>query len=380
MVPADHHVTDRVEESLRFLRDKTLENVAKARIAADAAGLNLVVQMPEFSTANPNAIIDNTDPRKIRRWADIMFYGLSPCGGTSPRGTTGTTGPHLTSITAARAFWDWVVTAETTVTNPPYLTVPGGTTTVYQTFTTTPATYFPTTTNYGGILNGTAVAGFALSNPPGSVASTTATTALDHTTTYTATGVNTLGYTTTLVGITTIQQNQTNTTFNYPPQLTVPNYTHGNDILYKVNEVQFAVEQYNGTQLNYITNVFVTTALGITTTVTDNVFVTQLVAALVDVAFVVGEVDVIGYSAKRVPPPPDVSDEPPEFKEVPKEMYVDYDGTAWSCLARLKIGDFNVDPWAKIVDDNASYQLFLANFYYVKSGDNSNCRACPRRD
>jgi radical SAM protein with 4Fe4S-binding SPASM domain len=94
-VGADHHSTSRVEQSIRFHRDRTLAALKEAIRIAQENQLWLLEKFPKFSELNPNAGNDGTDPRKLRRWADLMFFGANPCGGESSGGVlqTGTVGP-----------------------------------------------------------------------------------------------------------------------------------------------------------------------------------------------------------------------------------------------------------------------------------------------
>lgn len=189
---ADHHTTNRVEQSVRFHRDRTMAALAEGVRIAQANGLWLESRLPKFSDENPNAGTDGSDPRGIRRWADVMFFGENPCGGGTGdlTGTTETaTGPSLENTTAIAA-------------DP----------------------------------------GVAMPNP-------------------------------------------------------------------------FALAE----------------------------------------------------GGKVVP------------TEVAKEVYVDYDGKVWSCLARHQIGDINSGDWNSIIDQNTSYQEFLANWHYGNSMENHDCKSCPRR-
>jgi radical SAM protein with 4Fe4S-binding SPASM domain len=89
LIGADHHSTDRVNESVRFHRDRTLSAVSEASIIAQKHGIWFMSQLPEFSTLNPNAGVDGSDPRGLRRWGDLIFFGANPCGGTNPGDGTG---------------------------------------------------------------------------------------------------------------------------------------------------------------------------------------------------------------------------------------------------------------------------------------------------
>lgn len=81
MVGADHHVTSRADQSIRFLKDKTLQRIDEARAIAEKEGVWFMANPPEFSTENPNAISDGSDRLKIRRYSDFLM-GANPCGGT----------------------------------------------------------------------------------------------------------------------------------------------------------------------------------------------------------------------------------------------------------------------------------------------------------
>ena len=182
---ADHHATARVDESVRFMKDATEKALAEAVVIAQREGLWLISNLPAFSAANPNAITDGTDPRKLRRWADLQFFGSVPCGGTN----------GLTTIFATSAL--------------------------------------------GARLEG----------------------------------------------------------FNMP--------------------------------------------------------------------------DLAGAPVIRV--------NPIEYVTAPREVYVDYDGRVWSCLARHEIGDIAKGTWESIIEQNPDYQEFLANWFYGVSARNGVCSSCPRR-
>lgn len=192
LVGADHHATDRATQSVRFYKDRTLAALDEAVKIAQREGLWLMSRLPAFSELNPNAGEDGSDPRRLRRWADMMFFGANPCGGVT----------DTTDVTASL-----------------------------------------------GLDTATAV-------DPG------------------------------------------------PPQ--APRF------------------------------------MGI----------------------------------------PAYEPEPGEEREVvttTKELYVDYDGTVWSCLARHEIGDVRTGTWASIVEENQAYQEWLANWHYGTSNSNPTCKSCPRR-
>lgn len=93
LVGADHHATSRVDQSVRFHKDRTMAALREAVDIAQRKRLWLMSRLPAFSELNPNAGSDGSDPRKLRRWADMMFYGDNPCepGGSEP-GTSGSGG------------------------------------------------------------------------------------------------------------------------------------------------------------------------------------------------------------------------------------------------------------------------------------------------
>ena len=70
---------------------------------------------------------------------------------------------------------------------------------------------------------------------------------------------------------------------------------------------------------------------------------------------------------------------PIEYVTAPREVYVDYDGRVWSCLARHEIGDIAKGTWESIIEQNPDYQEFLANWFYGVSARNGVCSSCPRR-
>lgn len=76
---ADHHVTDRISKSLRFARDKTTAAIDRAREIAQEAGIWFLAKLPPFSDMNPNAAVDGTDPRGIRRFGDLLLGDTLPC-------------------------------------------------------------------------------------------------------------------------------------------------------------------------------------------------------------------------------------------------------------------------------------------------------------
>lgn len=70
---ADHHVSDRIAKSLRFAKDVTTEAIDKARREAERLGLWFVAMLNPFSQVNPNAAVDGSDPRGIRRFSDLLL-------------------------------------------------------------------------------------------------------------------------------------------------------------------------------------------------------------------------------------------------------------------------------------------------------------------
>lgn len=79
LVGADHHVTDRVQTSLRFAKDATEAAIAEAREVAQANGVWFVAQLHPFSDVNPNAATDDSDPRGVRRFGDLLAGDFIPC-------------------------------------------------------------------------------------------------------------------------------------------------------------------------------------------------------------------------------------------------------------------------------------------------------------
>lgn len=71
--------------------------------------------------------------------------------------------------------------------------------------------------------------------------------------------------------------------------------------------------------------------------------------------------------------------EPSEPRIAPREVYIDWTGEVWSCLARHRIGNIAEGDWQSIVEQNRWYQGFLAKWAEGKSGENDVCRSCPRR-
>lgn len=79
LTAADHHVTDRIAKSLRFARDKTTEAIEHARDIAQRHGLWFIAKLPPFSEVNPNAAVDGSDPRGIRRFGDVLLGDVVVC-------------------------------------------------------------------------------------------------------------------------------------------------------------------------------------------------------------------------------------------------------------------------------------------------------------
>jgi MoaA/NifB/PqqE/SkfB family radical SAM enzyme len=101
MVGADHHVTSRVNQSIRFFRDRTLRMVDEARTIAEKEGIWFIAQLPTFSDLNPNAGEDGTDLKGWRRYTDFLM-SANPCGGIGTATTTaiinsGSGSPGLTT-------------------------------------------------------------------------------------------------------------------------------------------------------------------------------------------------------------------------------------------------------------------------------------------
>jgi len=75
LAPADHHVTSRIDESLRFFRDRTLRAIDAARAIAEREGLWFMATPPQFSVLNANAGEDDTGTSRWRRYTD--FSGMT---------------------------------------------------------------------------------------------------------------------------------------------------------------------------------------------------------------------------------------------------------------------------------------------------------------
>lgn len=75
LAPADHHVTSRIDESLRFFRDRTLRAIDAARVIAEREGLWFMATPPVFSALNANAGEDDTGSSRWRRYTD--FSGMT---------------------------------------------------------------------------------------------------------------------------------------------------------------------------------------------------------------------------------------------------------------------------------------------------------------
>lgn len=68
-----------------------------------------------------------------------------------------------------------------------------------------------------------------------------------------------------------------------------------------------------------------------------------------------------------------------EIAIAPRELYVDHTGQIWSCLARHVIGDVKQQGWKEIVEENNTYQDWLANWHRGRPNDNGTCMTCPRK-
>lgn len=79
------------------------------------------------------------------------------------------------------------------------------------------------------------------------------------------------------------------------------------------------------------------------------------------------------------PPQKQTTSEPFECLQAPREVYIDWTGDVWACLARHRIGRIAEGGWSEIIEENSWYQGFLAKWAEGRSGENDVCRSCPRR-
>lgn len=309
VVGADHHATSRVNKSIRFAKDRTLAAVDKARAIAEKNGLYLLAQLPKFSELNPNATTDGSDPRALRRWADLMFYGDNPCGGSDSCLVVGsmvlTRGGNFTKVEDLRINDELITrTAAGEYILEPIKAV---TTSIQQTLKIVHeagefecSLTHPVPVPGGRIVLAKDLRGdgelLDLTGAPSKILSIE----------------------------------------DQGEQLVVLIEMAGPHRLYFAGGAWHHNKQ---------------TSPGDTGP---------------------GPVGSPNFAAAP-------EDEEIEYVATSKELYVDYDGKLWSCLARHEIGDLRSGTWETIVEKNPEYQSFLANWFYGTSNVNKECKSCPRR-
>lgn len=320
VVGADHHATSRVDKSIRFAKDRTLEAVNKARAIAEANGLYLLAQLPRFSELNANAAVDGSDPRALRRWADLMFYGDNPCGGTD-----GSDGSCLVKGSLILTRGGRYVPAELLEAGQEISTL--------------------TDRGEHRIEKVKAVA---------------------------------IGKEETL----RIRHERGGFECSLSHPLPVPG---ADPVLAADLKVGDFLIGEGGTP---------TKILSIDAAGEQEVVVLELEGPC-RLYFSGGAwhhnktLTLITGDTVVTPPGGDLpggpmfaaAPEEDEIEYVPtnKELYVDYDGKVWSCLARHEIGDLKSGTWETIVEKNPDYQSFLANWFFGTSNANKECKSCPRR-
>lgn len=75
---ADHHVTDRINKSIRFAKDLTEKAIEEGRKIAQENGIWFIAALHAPSQLNPNAATDGSDPRGVLRLGDLLL-GDTPC-------------------------------------------------------------------------------------------------------------------------------------------------------------------------------------------------------------------------------------------------------------------------------------------------------------
>ena len=317
LVGADHHATSRVDQSVRFHKDRTLAALNEAVAIAQREGLWLMSRLPAFSELNPNAGIDGSDPRKLRRWADLMFYGDNPCGGG---GTTGGTCLVVGSMVLMKG--GKLAPVESLKSGDPLMTI-------------------------------TEKGERRIERVKNSIISTEATFRITHER-----------------GRFECSQSHMIPVFQGEPvsafELKVGDVLLGmNGEPSPITKIEIGPEQevclleMEGPYRLYYSGGCWHHNAGTAKLQSDVTLIAQ---------------------ANRYGIPSFTPD--PAEKEIvttSKELYVDYDGTVWSCLARHEIGNLASGTWESIVEENLGYQEFLANWHYGTSNANSACASCPRR-
>lgn len=329
MIGADHHVTSRVDESIRFMKDITLAMIEEAREIAEREGLWFIAKPPNFSENNPNAITDGTDPRKLRRWSDLLFGEANPCDGTGG-GTGGSGGSCLAHgsfvvldsgavldvraldvgmVVRAKNGPETVISAEDDVVECMEI--------VHEHGTVVCSLPHPIILASGAIMG-------ARNLRPGDCLSTVK-------------GPSRV-MRTQAVGLRPVRKIE----LSGPTKIYLSGGVwHHNEVSTKiatdVTVIGGAGEDLPGAPLQSAAKLF------------------------------------------GLPCAQDATGQEREIIVAPREVYVDYDGKVWSCLARHVIGDIHAGTWESIIEENAPYQEFLANWHYGLSNDNPQCRTCPRR-
>lgn len=328
LIGADHHSTSRVDQSVRFFKDRTLKALAEAVDIAQREGLWLMSRLPAFSEANPNAGDDGSDPRKLRRWADLMFFGENPCGGTDTTDVSAgsclvvgsmilTQGGRWMAVESLRPGDPLVtvtekgerrierVKAAQVVKDQETLKI------VHEKGRFECSKSHPLPVPGGELIN-------AEDLRPGHFL---------------------IGENGTPIKVSAIEE---------------------------VGLREVVVLEMEGPNRLYFSG-------GVwhhnkTVPITENTIVGPPGEELPGAARSMG-IPTFGAS----------EDEEREIVTTSKELYVDYDGTVWSCLARHEIGNVATGTWRTIVEDNQAYQEWLANWHYGTSNSNDTCKSCPRR-
>lgn len=313
LIGADHHATSRVDQSVRFYKDRTLAALAEAVDIAQREGLWLMSRLPAFSEENPNAGDDGSDPRKLRRWADLMFFGANPCGGTDVTTTDVTASCLVTGSMILTQGGRWMPVESLRPGEPLVTITEKGERRIERVKTV-------------------------------QVVKDQETLKIVH------------------------EKGRFECSLSHP--LPVPGGEPVNASDLKVGD--FLIGE-GGTPLKI--------------TAIEPGGVREVVLLEMDgphhLFFSAGvwhhnkESTLTVITETGVSPPGE--DEEREVVTTSKELYVDYDGTIWSCLARHEIGDVRKGTWESVVEENQAYQEWLANWHYGTSNSNDTCKSCPRR-